>query len=649
MALLLCVIIAASLGLSMVALAATASKVALQLTTVKLPKVPPQPETTLMYDRRGKLLARLHAGINRTIVPLDRISPNLQRAVIAIEDRDFYREGGVSVEGTLRAAAVDLLHGNVEQGGSTITQQYVKLTYTGSERTITRKIREAILAEKVSHTYTKDEVLEKYLNTVYFGNGAYGAQAASLTYFHIAAGKLTTPQAALLAGLIQAPAQYDPYDHHAIARDRRNQVLQAMARQRYITFATARRYQATRLKVLPPIRQSGATSYFEQYVTDQLVREYGYDETFNGGLRVRTTLDSTLQREAEATVAEHLSTPGDPAAALVAIDPKTGAIRAMVGGTNFRRRKFNLATQAHRQTGSAFKVFTLTTAMDQGMSLRSVWAGPPSLTIDDPRCFDPTQDKPWEVSNYADESAGTMELLDATAHSVNTIFAQLVVKVGPDEVADMARRMGVRSKLQPVCSITLGSQPVTPLDMAAGYATLAADGVRHRGQVIQGVKDSKGKPLAALDNQGTRVITPHVARLVTSALQGVVQNGTGVTANIGRPVAGKTGTAQNFQDAWFCGYVPQLVTCVWVGYPKAETPMYNVEGFADVFGGSIPALIWHNFMAAAMEGQPVLDFPPPSDLGPVVWFAPSPSPSPSPRPEPSPSPKKCKKHPHHCH
>ena len=613
-------------------------------TDISLPKAPPMPQTTYIYDRDKRLITTLHGGVNRTEVPLAKISENLKDAVIALEDKDFYRESGVNFSSIARAALVNLRNGRVEQGGSTITQQYVKNVYTGGQRTISRKIKEAILAQRLSHLYTKDQILSKYLNSVYFGRGAYGAEAAALTYFGVHASKLTVRQAGLLAGLIRAPARYDPARDPAGAKARRDMALEAMAQQGYITWDKEQRAISKPIKLKKAKPGTMPAAYFMDYVRRTLQKKYGYSGTFTGGLQVTTTLDWSMQHAAERAIATNLPGRQDPAAALVAIDPRSGEIRALVGGRNFNRAKFNLATQAHRQTGSAFKPFTLVTAFQQHIDPHSVMTGPSHLTIPDPRCRDPKKGD-WQVSNYADESGGTMTLLSAIAHSVNTIFAQLVVGVGPDNVAATARQMGIASRLAGVCSITLGSQPVTPLDMTIAYATLAARGVRHAPQPLVEVEDPTGKAIEQPNTKGKRVLDRNVADLATFALSGVIQAGTGTAANIGRPAAGKTGTAQNYQDAWFCGYVPQLTACVWMGYPKTEDrPMENVEGFSHVFGGSLPAMIWHDFMAKALKGTPVADFAVPSFIGfdqQPERVIPLPPPKPTPSPPCKPKPK-CK-------
>ena len=640
-----------------VAIGHPVTSVARSYSSIRIPSAPPMPETTYVYDRHGRLLSTLHAGIDRTPVPLSKISINLRTAVVALEDRNFYREAGISLQGIARAALVNLRSGSIEQGGSTLTQQYVKITYTGDERTLARKIREAMLATKLAETLSKDQILERYLNAVFFGHGAYGAEAAARTYFDKHAADLSVIQSATLAGIIRAPALYDPYVHPGAARLRRNLALQEMAEQGYISSSQADRLSRKPIRLHPGHDGPVPAAYFMDVVRRELQHRYGVARTFSGGLRVSTTLDRSMQADAERAIAGRLRQPTDPAAALVAMDPRTGEVLALVGGRNFTKVKFNLATQAHRQAGSAFKPFTLMTALLQGYDPHASLVGPHDLTIPNPECMDPTKTppQPWTVSNAADGEAGTFSILDATAHSVNTIFAQLVVDVGPGNVAKTAHRLGIRSDLQPVCSITLGSQGVTPLDMTAAYSTFASGGIRHAPETIRTVRSSGGATIDRIRSSGRRVVPEQLANVVTYALEGVVQRGTGTAANFGRPVAGKTGTAQNYQDAWFCGYTPQLAACVWMGYPKTEDrPMTNVEGFSSVFGGTLPALIWHDFMAKALAGAPVLDFAPADFTGltvqpaRVIPLAPPPPPSPSPSPQPSPSPSPTRCHPHKC-
>ncbi|HXJ67126.1 MAG TPA: transglycosylase domain-containing protein [Actinomycetota bacterium] len=572
----------------------------------KVPPAPRLPQTTFVYDRHGHLLAELHGGENRIPVPLAKVPKVLQHAVIAAEDANFYHEDGVNFGSILRAAYVNFVQGHVVEGGSTITQQYVKDVYTTGQRTVARKIREAIIAQKLSRSLSKQQILERYLNEVYFGHGAYGVEAAALAYYGQDVWRLNLQQSATLAGVIAAPTQFDPISSPDQAEMRRNYVLGRMAALHMISFRQARDLSSRSVHTSPPPAIPNRAPSFLNFVKKRLEGRFGVKGTFEGGLRVTTTIDLRMQRIADRVVRDHLPAPSDPSAALVAIDPSNGQVLAMVGGArNGAATNFNLATQARRQAGSAFKAFTLATAVHQGISLLSSWNGPPSLLITDPRCQTPDPQTnvpgPWDVSNYADESAGTMNLLDATANSVNTIYSQLVLDVGPDSVAAMANRMGVAHHLDPVCSITLGTQTVTPLDMATGYATLASGGIRHNPTGIAEVDGPTGNVIVRPDGTPRRVLTTTEAGLVTYALEGVVTHGTGTAAALAdRPAAGKTGTAQNFQDAWFCGYVPQLATCVWVGYPQGEIPMQDVEGFPEVFGGSIPAEIWHDFMTEAL-------------------------------------------------
>ena len=356
---------------------------------------------------------------------------------------------------------------------------------------------------------------------------------------------------------------------------------------------------------------------FFGWAAGQLIERFGERRVEAGGLQVRTTLDLRMQDAARTAVASVLRERSDPASALVAIDPRTGAVKAMLSYLpDGRKLKFNLASQSGRTSGSAFKPIALAAAVSQGVSVYTGLSGPSSLTITDPKCA--TNRVPWTVHNYADESGGYMSLLDATAHSVNTIFAQLVDIVGPENVVSTARRLGIRSPLQPVCSIGLGTQAVNPLEMTNAYATLAARGVHRDPQAFELVRGPSGGVIGKLNAPGAQALPQNAADLVTYALEGVISHGTGTAAYFGRPAAGKTGTAENYVDAWFCGYVPQLAACVWVGYPKAELPLYNVEGWSAVFGGSLPAMIWNRFMSEAVKSLPVKDFVYPQFTGHTV-------------------------------
>jgi penicillin-binding protein 1A len=573
---------------------------------------------SFLFAHDGSLLGVVPSQANRQPLDLGQISPWLPKATVAIEDRRFWQHGALDYQAIVRAFLADVRAGRIVEGGSTITQELVDNLYIpGKQRTLARKLKEACLATKLAQRLTKKQILAAYLNEVFYGRKAYGAQAGAQTFFSRSARRLTLPQAALLAGLPQAPTAYDPLIHGEPALQRRDEVLRAMWTAGDITAAQYGKAASAPLELNPGrLYTAQHQPNFFGWATQQLVQRFGSRRVEAGGLRVKTTLDPRLERLAHAAVAGVLRQSSDPASALVAIDPHTGAVRAMVGYVpDGRKMQFNLATQAHRTTGSAFKPITLATALSEGVSLDSTFYGPPELYITDPQCA--TGNGGWDVHNYADEAAGTMNLLDATANSVNTIFAQLVAKVGVHRVVQMGHMLGIRSRLLPVCSITLGSQAITPLDLTTVYATFADGGVRHLPQAIALVRGPTGKVIGRLRTKGTRVLSWEVDARLTYALEGVIEHGTGTAAALGRPAAGKTGTAESFQDAWFCGYVPQLVACVWVGYPKAEIPLLNVEGVGQVVGGTLPAEIWHRFMAAAVWPLPVEGLPHPSNLGTV--------------------------------
>jgi penicillin-binding protein 1A len=578
---------------------------ALLVASVDAPPAARMPETTTLLDRDGDLLATLHTDIDRRAIPLDRMPRSLVAAVLATEDKGFYEHGAIDPEAIARAALTNLRAGGIVEGGSTITQQYVKNLYTSGAQTLGRKLREMALAIDLEDRMSKDEILERYLNTIFLGNGAYGVEAAARTYFGRHAARLTVGQSATLAGIIAAPSRFDPVRHPNRVERRRNYVLGELAEVGYLTEDRARRLGRRGLRLERPNTGPERAPYFADHVRRFLEARYGRWRTLAGGLRVSTTLDPGWQRAAERAVDAHESSSG-PQAALVAIDPRSGEIVAMVGGQDFDRSPFNLATQAQRQTGSAFKTFVLATALREGISPETIMTGPSSVTIDDPGCAH--HGEPWDVDNYGDSSAGTMSIADGIAYSVNTIYAQLAVKVGPERIARTAERMGIRSPLSPVCSIALGTNEVTPLEMTSAYATLANRGVYHEPTPVRTVRDSDGRVVdRPVDRKGERVLSRNVADTVTWALQGVVDHGTGVSASLGsRPVAGKTGTAQEYTNAWFCGYVRQLAACVWVGYPQGNIPMNGVTG------GSIPAAIWHDFMIEATSGMPIRRFHDPS-------------------------------------
>jgi penicillin-binding protein 1A len=565
-------------------------------------------ENSFVYAADGSVLGSIPAEHNRQPVPLKQINPWMAKATIAVEDRRFYQHGGVDYEGILRAAWRDLNKGKVVEGGSTITQQLVRNLYISRERTFERKIKEACLAIKLSRNWSKDRILAAWMNQVYFGNHAYGVEAAAQTYFSKPARKLTMMESALLAGLPQAPSLYDPVLHPDDAFERRGEVLEALYANHDISYDQLQSALTDRSLHLKPGRLYTRIRepYFFSFVRDQLIAKYGVQTVQSGGLRVYTTIDPAFQRAAQDAIRQTLNEKNDPAAALVSINPANGAIRAMTAVYPGRKKnQFNLVAQARRQAGSTFKTFALTAAVNQGINPAT------STYVSAPFHYQPDPSIPaWDVSTYSHTYSGTITIQQATLQSDNTVYAQLTLDVGPENVAAMAHGLGIRSPLQPVPSIGLGANAVSPLDMASAYATLAAGGIYSEPMAIRrvilpnGKEDDKagwGKPVRR------RVIPDGVAYTVTKILEQNVLYGTGTRANFGRPAAGKTGTTDDHADAWFCGYLPNLEATVWVGYPQAEIPMENVHGIA-VAGGSFPAEIWRLFMERAVRYTHPQDF-----------------------------------------
>ncbi len=559
-------------------------------------------QATKIYSADGKLLARLYLE-NREVVPLSKISPYLINAVVAVEDERFYQHKGVDPVGLVRAV-VQTASGN-RQGASTITQQYIRNTILLDERTTmtyARKVREAYLALELEKRHSKHDILEMYLNTVYLGEGAYGAQAASLEYFNRPASQLTLPQAALLAGLLQSPSRLDPYHNPEGAIARRGEVLGRMLANNYITKQQYDEAMNAKLKLeRNKVPNDGIyrAHYFVAHVKKQLQQQFSQGTVFGGGLTVYTTLDTRLQKYAEKAVHNKLPNKKGPQGALVSIDPRTGYVKALVGGRDYRKSKFNLATQGYRQPGSSFKTFVLVTALEEGM--------PPSMQIDSssPAAI-PSKPKPWVVDNSEGSGRGMMSLSSATAASVNTVFARVAWAVGIKDVADTAKRMGIKTRIPKVPSIALGAANVTPYEMASAYGTLATEGIRRDPVCITKVVDRDDKTIYVAKSHGKRVLKASVAKAAIDVMRGVVTNGTGTRANIGRPAAGKTGTSQLNRDVWFVGFTPQLVTAVWVGYPKERT--IYVDG-SRAFGGTVCAPIWASYMRKALAGKRVMNFP----------------------------------------
>jgi 1A family penicillin-binding protein len=564
-----------------------------------------QPTRIISYDH--KVLATFYLE-NRQVVSLSAMSTDLPHAVVAVEDERFYQHGGFDPYGIARAIITDLASGHAAQGASTITQQYIRGTILASERndmTAARKIREMYLANQLEQMQSKNQILEDYLNTVYFGEGAYGAEAAAKVYFGKSAKDLTLAQAAMLAGLPQSPSNLDPYHNMPGAITRQHWVLDRMVANYPITHVTramadaAEEQTITLHPALDPAQGIYDCGYFVSYVRRLLLQKYSNTTIFKGGLTVYTTIDTRDERYAERAVKDVLPSRRDPDAALVSIDPNSGFIKAMYGGRGYAKSSFNTATQAHRQPGSSFKMFVLVTALEKGV--------PPKAEFDSSSPAVIPSNPPWHVSNSEGKGTGYMTLSQATADSVNCVFARLIWELGPANVARTAKRMGIVSPIPALPSIALGSAPVTPLEMASAYGTLASGGIHYTDPVynqpavsIIKVVDSDGNTIYQYAKHGTRVLSPKIAWAATQQLMGVVSGGTGTAAQLsGREVAGKTGTAQDYHDAWFVGYTPQLVTAVWMGYLKGAIPMTDVHG-QRAFGGTFCAPIWHDFMSAAL-------------------------------------------------
>jgi membrane peptidoglycan carboxypeptidase len=621
---------------------------------IPLPEDTVNAQATVIEYADGSRLGQL-AKENRVDIPLKDVPKHVQDAVLAAEDRGFYEHSGISFTGILRAAYQDVRGGGARQGGSTITQQYARNAYLSQERTFARKFREAIIAVKLERKHSKDEILEWYLNTIYLGRGASGIEAASRTYFGIPARRLSVEQGAVLAALIRSPEGGDPAVNPDVAERRWKAVLDGMVETGKLDRAKA---DAAKYPKINERKAAGKDSKGGNgpigYVVDAVRRElvangFSESEVYTGGLKVRTTIDRRRQAAAVEAVHNVLTDPAkDPRAALVAVEPGTGKVVAMYGGRDFGAKGdksfVNYATNP-RQPGSSFKPFVLAAALDDGISVKSTFDGRSPQRFGD-----------YEVSNFDNEQFGRIDLVESTAHSVNTVYVPLGLKVGIDKVMDTTHRLGIPEEVD--CkdnrdaSLFLGTCDQKPADMAAAFSTFAAKGESAGWHLIESVRTGKGKRLYRAKVEKTEALSEGEAADAIHAMRAVVENGTARAAQIGRPVAGKTGTTQDNTNAWFNGFVPQLATSVWMGYEVADDdgtgkrgipPMRNLHGFGEITGGTLPAKIWHDFMTAALEGVPVEEFPPPvfggkaSGASASTTATPSATPSETPSETPTPS------------
>ncbi|MGH2661923.1 MAG: transglycosylase domain-containing protein [Actinomycetota bacterium] len=567
------------------------------------------PERSTIYAADGSVLATLFLDENRKIVRLNQVPDLARDAVIAIEDDEFYEHPGLDFQGIIRALLANVRAGEIEQGASTITQQLARNVFSviGKEDTLARKIQEARVAMRLEERYTKDQILELYLNEVYFGRGVYGIGTAAEYYFGKKPGKLILPEAAMLAGLISSPETYSPVNDPGAAMGRRNVVIDRMADLGMVGLEEANAAKATDLglDITEVGNEDARFPFFVEYLKAQILDDPRFGPTrkariktlFQGGLKIYTTLDPALQRAGEAIVRNHLPAPSDPEGAMASVDVRTGAVKALVASTEFEDSQVNLATGqggTGRQSGSAFKPFTLVAALEQGIPVGKVYKAASGQYVD---CG--AYGGRYQVFNAGDGGGtGFVDLRTATAGSINAVFVQLAVDAGVPNVVDAAHRMGIDSPLPPYCSVTLGTAEVTPLEMASAFSTLARDGVHCEPFAITSVETRTGKQVLSQKRGACEeVVDPDVANDVAGLLGLVVDQGTGTAAALGNwDVFGKTGTTNDSADVWFSGCTRQICAATWVGHPEARVPMPGA------YGGTVAAPIWHDFMLRAMQG-----------------------------------------------
>jgi 1A family penicillin-binding protein len=564
-------------------------------------------ETTYIYDIKGKLLASVHGEANREVVTLDRISPNLKRAVLASEDSHFYYHHGINPTGIGRAIVVNAIAGGVKEGGSTITMQLVKNLFLSQKRAITRKLAEAVLAIRLEQILAKDQILEMYLNQVYWGHNNYGVQTAARTYFDKSAENLTIAESAMMAGLIQAPEQFSPFASMKLAKQKQKEVLGRMLELKWITQQEYDDALKQEIK-LGRIRsfQGSALPYVSNTVAQELAKKFGRDALLKGGMRVQTTVDAKFQIMAEDTVKKwHKTLRGQGLSknqiALVAVDPRTHFVKALVGGVDPKASEFNRATQALRQPGSSFKPFVYYAAFATGKY------GPDTTVIDAPVSY--RDGNGWYFPrNYDGSFGGAMTIRKALAVSRNIPVIKLGKTVGMSKVIETCRVLGIMSPMEPVTSLPLGAIGVTPLEMASAYATFANYGWQSPPTIIARITDSSGNVLLDNTPKPKLVLDSWASAAIIDTMTSVMTEGTGKNAAIGRPAAGKTGTTSSEKDIWFVGTVPQLTTAVWVGRDD------NKQLASGATGGVMVAPIWKDFMTQALKGVPVEKFKPPSQF-----------------------------------
>ncbi|MCJ7471741.1 MAG: PBP1A family penicillin-binding protein [Actinobacteria bacterium] len=595
-------------------------------------------QTSKVYDLDGKLITEFHAEENREIIPFSAMSENIKDAIVAIEDKRFYEHRGVDYIRIIGAAIADIRAGGLAQGASTITQQVVKNIYFSPEKTWRRKINEALIAIQLERNYTKDKIIEMYLNTIYFGTGTYGIEKASEIYLGKNASDLSIAEAAMLAGMVQAPEIYSPFNNIESAKYRRDHVITQMYEQGFIdskeylgALAEPIETNGSGNNVISGQSSSGIAPYFIDFVKQQLYEQKFNDyDVFKGGLRIYTTLDLDLQNKAQEAISTVFPEKIDPSYSLICADPSNGYIYALIGGKDYKESKFNIATQGKRQPGSVFKTMVLMESVRQNISSSNEFNPNGPLTIDMEEGPD------WIVNNYANQQFGEkMSIADATTNSVNVVFAQLIMQIGAENVESLCSEMEIYD-IGNNPAIALGGLEIgiTPMDVSKVFSTLASGGVYNKPVSILKITDAEGNILYQYDPDielsNKRILEESVSYYITGILRSVIDSGTGRGANIGRPAAGKTGTTSDYKDAWFAGYTPELVTVIWMGNPESSEPMEPINDRV-VVGGTYPADIWREFMTLALEDRPISDFIKPaeelidievcteSNLLPVFW------------------------------
>ena len=562
-------------------------------------------ETSYVYDIKGRLMTSLHGEANREIATLEQMSPHLKLAVVAIEDSNFYRHDGLNPYSIARAALANYRKGEVAEGASTLTMQLVKNLFLTRERTFSRKLAEAILAIRVEQVFSKEEILEMYLNNIYWGHNNYGIQTASESYFNKSASELNLAEASVLAGLIQAPEQYSPFLNYQNTKARQKQVLGRMRALNWITPEEEKTaLQAKLLVGKPTAWRKSKSPFISEAVTKELEELFGKEKVRQGGIRVQTTIDMDFQKMAEESVRDShnmLRRWGLRAdqIALASVDPRTHFVKALVGGVDYKSSQFNRAVQSRRQPGSSFKPFVYYAALKSGKYS-------PGTTINDAPVSYRVPGGIYKPQNYGgkEDFAGIMSLSTALSQSRNIPAVKLGRQVGLEKVIEICRQLGIESPMQPVVSLPLGSIGVTPLEMAGSFATFASNGWHSKTTVILQVTDSKGNILLDNSPKRKRLLDPWATANLTTMLKGVLApGGTGTKANIGRPAAGKTGTTSSERDVWFVGYVPQLATAVWIGNDNYQSMGKGITG------GDFAAPVWRSFMLKALKDEPVRYFP----------------------------------------